>query len=62
MKTKRFLSIALSIIMLLSLIPRAFALEDLAALQEQLRQQQAELQQQLQVAQQELAQQQQAYQ
>lgn len=32
MKTKRFLSIALSIMILLSLIPNAFAFEDLEAL------------------------------
>ena len=33
MKTKRFLSITLSIMILLSLLPHGFALEDIAALQ-----------------------------
>ncbi len=65
MKTTRFLAIALSIVMIFSLFPHAFAMEDLAALQAQLQQQQAEYQQQMQAAQaaaqQELAQAQQDY-
>ena len=60
MKTKRFLSIALSIMILLSLIPNAFALEDIAALQAMIAQQQAEYQQQLETIQTEYAQMQKA--
>ena len=59
MKTKRFLSIALSIMILLSLIPNAFAFEDLSALQSMFAQQQADYQQQLEAAQAEYAQMQQ---
>ena len=57
MKTKRFLSITLSIIMLLSLVPNAFAFEDLEAL---IAQQKAEYQQQLETIQTEYAQMQKA--
>ena len=60
MKTKRFLSITLSIMILLSLLPHAFALEDIAALQAMIAQQQAEYQQQLETIQTEYAQMQKA--
>lgn len=59
MKIKRFLSITLSIMMLLSLIPNAFAFDDLSALQIMFAQQQAEYQRQLEAMQQEYAQMQQ---